>query len=399
MPPPASPAPASPAPAASTAKDIWTEIVESNKQAARSGKGESSRPDSNLFVVGASQGGKSTLTSRFLNPDKDDVPKPTFGLEYNFGRKSTANIERKDVAHLWEIAGGDDLQLQLARSDTLFLPLPTLPTSAVLIVVDLSKPWAAIDTVTTWLERVHNRIEACNQRWAKHGIKLPEQLLSRAKKAFGANHEDISAVNLLVVPTIIVCTKDQDAELRKIMARTMRYIAHTNGATLLYTSGLGPEKTDDKDALARERKLSKDCLKVFNAVLNHYLFQQPPVKVSETDHMKPLFVPAGQDKLKDIGRPRGADAGSGGDNAMAEWRAVFEKVFPPQKVQAQPKWVVDAKVYAEPDVDSVRAQKDEEFQSYRRQLDQVKSDRQKESSSKKEKSSRSSSSSDKKESK
>lgn len=34
------------------------------------------------------------------------MPKATEGMEYNYARKTHAtNIERKDVAHIWEISG------------------------------------------------------------------------------------------------------------------------------------------------------------------------------------------------------------------------------------------------------------------------------------------------------
>eukprot|EP01052_Picozoa_sp_SAG31_P050778 SAG31_NODE_11748_length_1001_cov_1.213969_2_plen_76_part_00 len=46
-----------------------------------------------------------------------------------------------------------------------------------------------------------------------------------------------------------------DAELRKIMARTLRFVAHVNGASLLYTSCV-----------------EKPLLSSYRSVLNSFLF-------------------------------------------------------------------------------------------------------------------------------
>ena len=60
--------------------------------------------------------------ARLLHPDKGDRTKPTEGLEYTFARKSAAaNLDRKDVAHIWEIGGGEQLGTTVAGSDSLFL--------------------------------------------------------------------------------------------------------------------------------------------------------------------------------------------------------------------------------------------------------------------------------------
>ena len=85
---------------------LWTRVIAQNKNDAKDRGDASARPDAACFVVGAARSGKSTLVSRFLFPDKRDAPKPTEGMEYNYARKTHAtNVERKDVAHVWEIAG------------------------------------------------------------------------------------------------------------------------------------------------------------------------------------------------------------------------------------------------------------------------------------------------------
>ena len=67
--------------------------------------------ESTVVVVGNRGAGKTTLVSRFLNPEKDDVPKPSVALEYTFGRRSGAHGDVKDVAHIWELGGGVQVRL------------------------------------------------------------------------------------------------------------------------------------------------------------------------------------------------------------------------------------------------------------------------------------------------
>jgi dynein light intermediate chain 2 len=40
---------------------------------------------------------------QFLNPSKDEKPKPTVALEYTFGRRSNSTSNVKDIAHVWEL--------------------------------------------------------------------------------------------------------------------------------------------------------------------------------------------------------------------------------------------------------------------------------------------------------
>jgi hypothetical protein len=44
----------------------------------------------------------------------------------------------QDTAHIWELSGGPRLSKSLADGKHAFLPLTTLPTSVVVIVLDLS---------------------------------------------------------------------------------------------------------------------------------------------------------------------------------------------------------------------------------------------------------------------
>jgi ABC-type lipoprotein export system ATPase subunit len=82
---------------------------------------EQTRPDANLYFVGARGGGKSTLLNRILYPNETATPKPTDGIEYSYLRKSAPNSDRKDVANIWEISGADELCADFTASENLFL--------------------------------------------------------------------------------------------------------------------------------------------------------------------------------------------------------------------------------------------------------------------------------------
>ena len=53
---------------------------------------------------------------------QSETPKPTEGSEYTFARKqSAASLDRKDLAHIWEISGSQELAALIAEGDHLFL--------------------------------------------------------------------------------------------------------------------------------------------------------------------------------------------------------------------------------------------------------------------------------------
>lgn len=295
---------------------------------------------------------------RFLNADKSDAPKPTAHVEYTFGRRAAqGGADRKDVAHLWEVSGADELQAEFARADHAFLPLPTLATAVVVIALDLSQPNDCLPTLERWLRRLRERLDAAYERLRRRGSKLPDQLLSRARKLFGSAHEDRDAVQHFGVPVVVVANKydafqGQDVEMKKVLVRALRYFCHTHGASLIFTGGL-------------ERPVQgamRTQLQHYRALLNHLVFHSAPLRVAEGDHNKPITVPAGADKLKAIGRPKGGGEGTAG------WRQLVHQYFPPPEGAAkETRYAIDAAKYAEEDIDLLRQHKDAELASVLRQ--------------------------------
>eukprot|EP00227_Mantoniella_beaufortii_P016060 CAMPEP_0197596268 /NCGR_PEP_ID=MMETSP1326-20131121/24667_1 /TAXON_ID=1155430 /ORGANISM="Genus nov. species nov., Strain RCC2288" /LENGTH=307 /DNA_ID=CAMNT_0043162735 /DNA_START=165 /DNA_END=1085 /DNA_ORIENTATION=+ len=290
-------------PFAAGQKNIWTQILDQNKEAAKK-SGDAGRPDAVLFVVGSRGSGKTTLVSRFLYPDKADVPKPTEGMEYNYARKTHAtNIERKDVAHIWEISGTRQFADEATEQENIFMGMRQVTTAVVLIVVDLSKPHEVLPTLEYWLSRVKARTDATFGKLEKRGSKLPEQLRARSKKVFGATHEDSagpiahSGVTVVIAATKYDAFKSADTELKKVMSRTLRFLAHTNAAALFYLGGLrggSPSASAaNLDAASTDDPATdRAALNQFRAYLNHLIFtgadKKFPARLNlETDHLKP----------------------------------------------------------------------------------------------------------------
>ena len=81
--------------------------------------------------------------------ERDESPKQTLALEYTFGRKTNQNLV-KDVCHLWELGGGT-MYTNLVETP---LVAHQLPHTAMVIVIDLSKPEKIWNTLNTLISSV-----------------------------------------------------------------------------------------------------------------------------------------------------------------------------------------------------------------------------------------------------
>ena len=277
-------------------KDLMKMVVQQNKKQA------AQTADTCAVVVGTAQCGKSTLLKGLLN--KDEEPQATLALEYSYCSKTTQG--RKDIAHIWEVGGGTAMQnlLDVALTES------SVRTATVVIVADLSKPEEVFAGVSYWLSRLRARLQDIDKELKKKETtaKVMDQLRERSAKKFGERwmdqlksrpakedgadkkestaHPDQKLVMHTGVNVVIVATKwdsfaKKDPDLLKVMGRCLRFLAHSNGASLVYC-GKGDKVLVDK----------------FRAVLSHHLFRTPPIKSTETNHLKPLLVPAGTDTLR-----------------------------------------------------------------------------------------------------
>jgi len=333
-------------------KDLWTNILLNVKEATAT-----EAVDQTVLVVGAKGSGKSTVINRILG--STTKTKPTTALEYSFGKRDDRNVSQ--TAHFWELAQGSDLS-QLA--DVVITP-ENVHSVVVVIVVDCNDMSTMMETALYWLKRTDRRTQEIFQKMRAKNSATPDKLLARAKRLIGEDHPDLSRMRLSGIPTVVVCNRldvfKGDSTRLKLMARTMRYLAHLYGASIIFTSENSVE-------------VSK-----LRALMNYYAFQVPLESrfVNSDPERGSVFLTPERDIFRDIGDPNSsnmADFKSTGDADVDRWKAAFDEVFPPKKV-------VDTKLtddpflkklydandgFGESAIDSMRRQKDEELEQYRR---------------------------------
>ncbi|KAI9348765.1 hypothetical protein DFJ73DRAFT_960173 [Zopfochytrium polystomum] len=334
-------------------KDIWTlakEAKESRDKKNPSAAAEDGY-ETTMVVVGNSQCGKSTLIHRLRN--KDDAPTPTVALEYRFARSTRGTI--KDVAHIWELAGGT----QLAGLMDIPVSEANIHLITFVVVVDLSQPAEAISVLEFYMDRIAARVKTILDGLEQRGSKRPKGMKAFALKRFGQDHPDLSSdvMNILPVPLVVIGSmydrfRDLEPERKKLVTKFLRYMAHTRGASLLFVS------LKDENANAKARKL-----------LNHHAFRSSPLVEFTFDHNKAVTITAGQDALAQIG-PAPSEAGRDtmgkyNYSRYSTWRKDFDSIFP-QRATGNEAINLEFEKYPEPTIDAMRTQKDEELQKLRR---------------------------------
>ncbi|XP_066534529.1 cytoplasmic dynein 2 light intermediate chain 1 isoform X2 [Hoplias malabaricus] len=300
--------------------------------------------------------GKTTILLRCL--DRDEAPKPTLALEYTFGRRAKGHNTPKDIAHLWELGGGTSL------SDLVQIPITpvNVRTVSVVLVLDLSKPSALWDTMEKLLQAALIQVEkvcALPQRPGESRASKHQQQ-NRVLRSLPKDHPDRELISPFPVPLLLIGTKfdifqDFESEKRKVICKTLRFLAHYYGASLIFTSSKS------------ETMMSKA-----KSFVSYLAFGTERGKSISTDTSKPLVIPAGMDSLSQIGSPPAIDVDIGtlhARNPLDLWKKVFERVFPAESTKEHRELKDPAKdpQYSEPLIDSMRAQKDQELELYKRE--------------------------------
>ncbi|XP_051507369.1 cytoplasmic dynein 2 light intermediate chain 1 isoform X2 [Myxocyprinus asiaticus] len=286
--------------------------------------------ESTVFLMGSKAGGKTTILLRFL--DRDEAPKPTLALEYTFGRRARGHNTPKDIAHLWELGGG------ISLSDLVQIPITADNISAlsVVLVLDLSKPNALWETMERLLESARSQVEKVCASLQKTGEsrsgKQPSQ--NRVSRVLHKDYPDRELINPFPVSLLIIGSKFDIFQ---------------------FTSS----KSETTVSKAR-------------SFVNQLAFGTERPKSISTDPSKPLVIPAGLDSLSQIGPPVTSDVDIGtlhAKNPLDLWKKVFERVFPPESIKERKELKDPAKdpQYSEPLIDSMRAQKDQELEQYKRE--------------------------------
>ncbi|XP_008056297.1 cytoplasmic dynein 2 light intermediate chain 1 isoform X1 [Carlito syrichta] len=301
--------------------------------------------EKSVFFIGSKNGGKTTIILRCL--DRDEPPKPTLALEYTYGRRAKGHNTPKDIAHFWELGGGTSLL------DLISIPITsdTLRTFSVVLVLDLSKPNDLWPNMENLLQATKSHVDKVIMKLGKTNSKAASEMRQKIWSNMQKNHPDRELIDPFPIPLVIIGSKydifqDFDSEKRKVICKTLRFIAHYYGASLMFTSK------------------SEALLLKIRGVINQLAFGIDKSKSICVDQNKPLFIAAGLDSLSQIGSPPVPDNDIGKFHAHSPlelWKKVYEKLFPPKRINTLKDIKDPARdpQYAESEVDEMRMQKDQ----------------------------------------
>lgn len=348
-------------------KDLWTEVLEAfqaGKLEELTGKrqegeeikeGEPVGLEPNFIFLGATQSGKTSLLNSFILKDKAEAPKPTGSLDYKYTRSSSGGNE-KDVSHFWELGGGRSLVSQI---DIALAPR-RVDSTLIVLVLDLSKPYAVLPDLLYWLGVIRTRLKVCLSKLAEQSkdSKLVDRMRQQALMRFNAAHADLQSGNieeLMVVPVLVVASKwdsfmNKDPEELKVMGSTLRAYCHASGVSLCYTS------QSDKASIANLR-----------VRLQRHMQGKEAALPTQLDRTKPISILAGADSFDSIGLPSGvAQKKSPADT----WAQAFTKTFKrPDNVEEEGGDLPPLKLNAEPIVDQALALKSEDLKRIARKME------------------------------
>ncbi|XP_077438030.1 cytoplasmic dynein 2 light intermediate chain 1 [Vanacampus margaritifer] len=305
-----------------------------------------------IFLMGSKTGGKTSILLRCL--DRDEPAKPTLALEYTFGRRATGHNTPKDIAHLWELGGGTSL------SDLVQIPITaaSIRSLSVILVLDLSAPSALWASMETLLQAAQAHVERAASHKSRAGGK---QSASGpfAARVLPKDFPDRELISPFPVPLLIIGSKydlfqELASDKRKVICKTLRFVAHYHAASLIFSS------------IKLESLVSKT-----KSFFSRLAFNVDVGKTVSCDSSKPLIIPAGADSFSQIGSPPTTDVditSLHAKNPKDLWKKVYERIFPPENT-SEKKEVKDPTKdpqYVEPQIDAMRAQKDQELEEYKK---------------------------------
>uniref|UniRef100_A0A673BU25 Cytoplasmic dynein 2 light intermediate chain 1 n=1 Tax=Sphaeramia orbicularis TaxID=375764 RepID=A0A673BU25_9TELE len=316
---------------------LW-ELATAEVHSRESGVGEEDGgvmvSDRTVFLMGSKAGGKTSILLRCL--DRDEPAKPTLALEYTFGRRARGHNTPKDIAHLWELGGGTSL------SDLVQIPITPVivcRSLSVILILDLSKPNSVWGTMDKLLQAAQAQTEKASHQAqqmekAKAGAKHQSSMPTTAR-VLPKDYPDRELISPFPLPLLIIGSKydifqEFDSDKKKLISKTLRFISHYYAASLIFTS------------IKSESLMSKT-----KSFVNHLAFVCYLIKA-----------------IPFLGSPPSTDVditSLHAKNPKDLWKKVYERVFPPESISEQrvlkdPAWDPQ---YSEPQIDAMRAQKDQ----------------------------------------
>ena len=310
--------------------------------------------ESSIFILGSRFCGKTSLILRFL--DRDESANPSVALEYTYGRRTLQGGSDTQLCHIWELAGGANCNyLDMVR-----VPLKSCPLTAlsVVLVLDLSAPqhlWRTWECVTAELKARLNEVSKLCSHSDITAIK------SRISEAYSFEHPDKDLLTPLLTKFVIIggkydLFKELPLEQRNVICKTLRFLAHTHGASLQFFS------TKSENLSSRVR-----------SILSHLAFSNPskPNQTVSLDPNKPILLPMGSDTLGQIGAPSFPGDHSFKPELSAPktpfelWKKAFCAYFPQESVAMElgQNPATDIK-YSESRIDAIRAKKETELDKF-----------------------------------
>lgn len=161
------------------------------------------------MFVGGKNSGKSGLLVRFLDREEQRLAqshwstrKPSI-LTSRYCRRTRGVNSIKDVAHIWELAGGVGL------ADLINCPIneTSINNITLAIVVDLSRPFEVVDTTLHFLDKLNTRLKTLFANLEQRGSRRPKAMRAHALKKFGDNHPDREYLTPTPVSVLIIGNK------------------------------------------------------------------------------------------------------------------------------------------------------------------------------------------------
>jgi len=220
----------------------------------------------------------------------------------------------------------------------------------VVVVLDLSRISRVVDDLMYWLELLRKRVDACLTKLRDENSDLPVRLLALARERY-KDPKDIEKASPIPVPILIVGNKHDlfqeqvtDVERQKVMACTLRSIAHYYGCSLLYTT-----------------RRSVATLQTFRSRIGRHAGNKGSSIKAELNPLQPLNVSAGQDTFRDIGNSPSHSLTSAHHQG---WIAAFGKIFERRAADYKEDAgtvISDIKLEPEPLIDALLLQKNEDL--------------------------------------
>ncbi|CAD7948593.1 unnamed protein product [Amoebophrya sp. A25] len=246
-----------------------------------------------VLVVGRKKAGKTTLIERFINPTKEDFPKPTAALDYKFVRQDSGT--GKTIAHLYDCSQ-EPLADMVIRTATSPAAASQQTNFVCCVVLDGGEPGSIMKSLLQWTAALRSKITTANrpdlvspETQKLYGISIPEPESSTAtvlKALEGHSLRPFPVPLLICISKYDLMVSKMDAERRKLLLRGLRFFSHLMCAHLVTCA-------------AQE----KQAMNSFRSLLKPLLFSTASTAKASLDMTKPLCVPAGSDSFEKVGPP------------------------------------------------------------------------------------------------